>query len=438
MKKHVFLILLLTPLFVFNSCDKIEFETIAFATVNVALTQEAIQYDQIIFGGSVDIDLGPTRSFNQLETQNVEIGYVWSTNPNPTYERLCGLVADEGGCQSVIKEINRKVSLDPLDISTVNLKPGHTYYIRAFIFAEDQTYYSSAETFIINWSKLTDLPLDLKRQDAVNFVVNNQAFILTGQRDELLEDIWSLEINTSDWQEFGTLPTAIDRRTGAISFQHNGKPYIGFGKGKLGVLLDDLNVFHNAEWVPVTNDKISPRESALSLSLNDMTFIGMGKGPNGFLKDLWLIENDQILDSLSFPIEFASRSQAIAFTIDGQTGYIGFGESDKGLLQDLWKFSKNQPPQQIIIDGPIPASRKNPICFVLNEKAYIGLGVGENGWLKDLWEFDPETVSWKYATDFPGEPLFNPIYFSHENIGYVMGGLENTDQYSSSFWRFQP
>ena len=57
--------------------------------------------------------------------------------------------------------------------------------------------------------------------------------------------------------------------------------------------------------------------------------------------------------------------------------------------------------------------------------------------LKDIVEYDPIQNKWSRCGDFPGGARQNPVVFTINGKGYIMGGEDDTER-KADVWVFTP
>lgn len=86
------------------------------------------------------------------------------------------------------------------------------------------------------------------------------------------------------------------------------------------------------------------------------------------------------------------------------------------------------------------SSRDDGTTFVINTKAYCVTGL-ENGWQcnRNGFVFDANTETWSSIAPLPlGDERQYAIGFSHNNMGYVLGGINCNNVALNDFWQYNP
>ena len=256
--------------------------------------------------------------------------------------------------------------------------------------------YTYPEGFFVNnpWSPVADFSGNA-RKDAVGFAIGDKgytgtgrvSFYYSGTGTNIMEfnDFWEYDPALDQWTKKEDFPGGT--RYFAAGFSIGEKGYVGTGFDNTS---DDS---HNDFW------GFDPKQNT------------------------WSREAD-------FPGD--PRRGAVGFSINGK-GYLGLGYHDMhGTVyhyeHDIWEYD---PLSNTWTEIPsFEQNIINPMVFVANDKAYIVYGV-------KLWMFDPLDYTWEQKADYPGKS-FEGIAFSIDNKGYVGTGDLGGDNYTNSFWEYDP
>lgn len=141
------------------------------------------------------------------------------------------------------------------------------------------------------------------------------------------------------------------------------------------------------------------------------------------------------------------RERAVAFTANG-FGYVGTGVDTAEIVHnDFWKYDASNDTWAQVADMP-GIVRRDAVAFAINEIGYVTTGInavtsseiGANK-LADTWRYDPVLNSWTAAADFPGnggQGIYFAAAFVVEGKGYVVGGKQGPNNYSSQTYRYDP
>jgi len=138
-----------------------------------------------------------------------------------------------------------------------------------------------------------------KRSDALVFVFANRAYIVTGfNNGSYLTDFWMYDPATNSWAEKRKINDVSDedydddygdniRRSNAIAFIMNNKAYITCGQGN-GITSSTWEYnFENDTWVEKTTFEGTAREGALGFYVNNRGFLVTGSNSSFRFDDLW-------------------------------------------------------------------------------------------------------------------------------------------------------
>jgi N-acetylneuraminic acid mutarotase len=269
------------------------------------------------------------------------------------------------------------------------------YFVRSFIIAEDLRWHKTDTGYNQTVLRIrTLLPENLwikkddywggNRQDAVSFVLNNEAYIFGGFDGlNLYNDTWKYNPDNDTWQQVGTAGASQKGRRGAVSFIIDDEAWVGLGE------------------TDVVNNKL------------DSTFIYYTSATNS-----WREKYNE------FP---ESRKDAIGFTLqigNDQVGFVGFGKNSYGFeTSDLYKYLQEADTagtqlawQQVLMTSP-PA-RTGATVTVIENRAFMFGGEDNGVYKNDFWMFDGVSQypngTWQKLADFPGAARSNAVSFSLE------------------------
>lgn len=138
-----------------------------------------------------------------------------------------------------------------------------------------------------------------KRSDAAVFVYNNNAYIVSGfNNGTYLNDFWMYTPATDSWTEKRKISDATDedfdddygdniRRSNAVIFVMNDRAYLTCGS-RNGVIGTTWEYNINADtWADKTGFEGAAREGALGFSLNNRGYVTTGNNSSYRFDDLW-------------------------------------------------------------------------------------------------------------------------------------------------------
>jgi N-acetylneuraminic acid mutarotase len=162
------------------------------------------------------------------------------------------------------------------------------------------------------------------RRGATSFVINNIAYVGTGEDEQgLCNDFYTYSPIDNSWEAIATFPGEARRQ--AVGFELNGYGWIATGDA--GVLKNDLwsyNVVTN-QWQEKSNLPGNPRLGAVAWSTSPSAYIATGQDPTGaYLNDVWQYNYYQNAWTQRNIFIGGGRVNAIAMVINGSV-YVGGG-----------------------------------------------------------------------------------------------------------------
>lgn len=191
------------------------------------------------------------------------------------------------------------------------------------------------------------------RWAAVAFTLNGKAYVGTGvdESSDELADFYEFDPIHNTWDSIGfaneitRTGANIKGRKNAIAFSVGGQAFYGLGSRR-GDIADmwSLNL-ETKEWELVTNEfKGTARSGANTFVLNNgLCYIGGGFSGNAtnaqdFFNDFWAFDPTTGDQSEVAPFPGTGRRYAIAFSFNGK-GYYGGGENHERAFNDLWEYT---------------------------------------------------------------------------------------------------
>jgi hypothetical protein len=181
------------------------------------------------------------------------------------------------------------------------------------------------------WSQKADF-IGGARKQAVSFVINDMAYVGTGQSATgLKKDFYKYEPTTNTWTQLNDFAGTARRQ--AVAFSMGGYGWLGTGDD--GVLKKDFWMYNPSTdtWIQKTDFPGTPRSGAVGWSTFPTAFIALGEDNNfDYKKDVWEYNyyNNAWIQRAEFP--GSGRKNAIAFVLNGiafvGTGYSGVFEDD--------------------------------------------------------------------------------------------------------------
>ena len=204
------------------------------------------------------------------------------------------------------------------------------------------------------WTQKNDFP-GAARYAATAFYVSGKGYLGTGYGDieitdgdiasSNLIDFWSYDIDSDTWQEIATIDGS--KRRDAMSFVLNGEAYLLSGYDN--EYLDDMYKYDPQEdkWTELAHisdyeddsyddDYTINRASAVTFVAGGKAYVSTGvRGSNTI--ETWEYESSTDRWEQKTDFEGTSRSGAVAFTINN-VGYVATGGNGSYSFDDVWKF----------------------------------------------------------------------------------------------------
>ncbi len=218
------------------------------------------------------------------------------------------------------------------------------------------------------------------------------------------------------WHAITPFPSAV---AGAVAFVINNRAFVGTGQNQNGTDVGYFFEFHPElldssgaiVWKSVTeiggDGEKYRRHNAVAFVINNTAFVGTGeKNVNGqttYYNDLWLFippeKNSQALWIKRQNMPGNPRTGAVGFNIEDQ-GYVGLGYDGQNLLKDLYRYDPYTDKWYPIADykiGPQYTGQiqriKDAVGFGIENKGYVGTGYqGDTSaivYSKEFWIYRP-------------------------------------------------
>ncbi|MEY5001141.1 MAG: hypothetical protein RLZZ211_1177 [Bacteroidota bacterium] len=213
-----------------------------------------------------------------------------------------------------------------------------------------------------------------------------KGYIALGQTQTIafMNDLWEYDRSTDAWTQKANFSGAPRRE--AVSFVIDNKAYVGTGNSASGLKKDFYTYDPSTNaWEQISDFEGTARRAAVAFSMEAYGFLGTGD--DGTLRhDFWMYnpQSDQWIQKANFP--GSARSGACGWA-DFPVCYLGTGEdADHVFHNDLWEYNYylNNWTQRADLPGP---GRKNAIAFYLDGWGYIGTGYNDGVFLDDLWAY---------------------------------------------------
>jgi len=191
------------------------------------------------------------------------------------------------------------------------------------------------------------------RYGAVAFSLGSKGYISTGYDGNTLKDLWEYDPASNTWQQKASL--AGSKRQDAVAFVYNNKAYVVSGTNNSS-LLSDFYYYDQASdsWTRLRNINSSnddedydddygsniTRSGASVFLLGNKAYLCCGR-TTGVTNTVWEYNIDTDLWEPKTGMEGSAREYAIGFA-QGGIGYITTGTNGSSYFDDLWEFYPDQ------------------------------------------------------------------------------------------------
>lgn len=295
---------------------------------------------------------------------------------------------------------------------------------------------------ITTWKQLTNFP-GSPRASATSFVYGDKAFVCFGRsgwKTGFLKDVWEYNSTTDTWTQKSDFPGVP--RVKAIGGVIGDKAYVGLG----AVAPYDGNQYSDFweyelktdNWKQLASFPGEAKTDLFCAVVDSCIYTTEGFTATGFSENTYQY-NPKTNTWTKLSDCPMVRSSVAGFSI-GQKFYVGTGYKS-GNFKDFFCYNTLTDSWNRVADAPDGRVLSNGIA--INGKGYIMLGRYWNGMLdggkllKDIVEYDPVQNKWSRCGDFPGGARQNPVVFTINGKGYVVGGEDDVER-KADVWVFTP
>ncbi len=251
------------------------------------------------------------------------------------------------------------------------------------------------------WTKLTTVgtpPSARHGFDAVYDSVGHQLVIYNGQGAGLLNDSWTLNLNTLQWRDVSPANDAArpKRRYGSAGvFDPLSRSLVSFAgfTSEAGRFQDTQSLgLANNVWSDWTPGGTKPQVRCLLTGAYDkanrrmLIYGGQRSGPLG---DLWSFDlATRAWENLSNATTPSARYFTTSF-VDGTGNFIFFGgQTSNGNSDELWAFSQSARTWNRLNLSGGPSARNGSVSAYdeAGNRWFVFGGTGSNGNANDVWE----------------------------------------------------
>lgn len=318
------------------------------------------------------------------------------------------------------------------------------------------------EVFVGNWKWMPDFS-GLSRYGAASFVLNDQAYIVSGYNSNeklYLKDCYRFDANANRWEKMADFPG--DGRISAFGFAAGGKGYVGCGwNSSTNVRYNDVYEYDPTTntWAQVenfANDTIMATDStkaatgrygSVSFDINGIGYVAGGYGQS-YLNEVWAYDPSQPVGSRwSAKADLPRKCYyAQAFVINGLAYVLG-GNNNGSRPTSFYAYnpSSNSWERKRDITNATDddfdnnyssIAREAGCTFVIGGLGYITLGESSSS-LSTTWEYDPAQDLWTRKADFEGSVRSHGVGFSINGRGFITTGRASSASYDDT-WEFKP
>ena len=261
--------------------------------------------------------------------------------------------------------------------------------------------------------------------NGVAFAIGDLLYITTGVSGagNMGNNVYSFDTGVgASWQTEESFPAGMSRRQGAVAFVLDEKAYVGTGEDDSGEYLKDFWEFDPSkvpgeQWrqvasMPIQNMMSGPpeyqlgRTEAVVMVIDEKAYVGGGATGLVEHRDFWeftppVSESDTgqwVFHSL-LPAE--GQSQSVSMVV-GDRGYMGggFRSESSFFLQRFWEFDPlaSNGTYWTEINSFLGGGTVGGVAFTIGNEGYVGLGqtkiiggVGgfNNEPIQRIWQFTP-------------------------------------------------
>jgi N-acetylneuraminic acid mutarotase len=302
-----------------------------------------------------------------------------------------------------------------------------------------------------NWSVAPDFKGDA-RSEAVAFVINDTAYVLTGNSDRgSYSDMYAFDVTNGNWIKKPSLPG--DPRNGAVAFTINGKGYVGTGymsDPKTDRALRDFWEYDPTTQTWAQKDSLpgDARFDAAAFAVGGKGYLCGGYDGNKAFNDCWEFDPTAAVgyqwnEKASFPHKTRA---AVAFVLKNN-GYLVTGSNNGEIQKELYQFDPGhnlwttKRPLYNYSDQPYDdhyttITRQNAVAFTLDKYAFIATGTNSS-YVTSTWAYDADADTWKEYTGFEARAREGAVAFTVKNRAFVLTGKNGT-LYMDNMFEFNP
>lgn len=245
------------------------------------------------------------------------------------------------------------------------------------------------------WKELFWFPSDARKY-ATSFAIGDYGYVGFGSfMNEHFNDLWRYDPKTDSWTEMASFPDVVVDNTPVFTI--GDKAYI------LGVSSDGGHIWEYStssdKWTKKAKWPGDPGSGQVSFEVNGKGYVGMGSGLDGPETRFW--EYSPATDTWTKKADFPGKPRILAHSLSYKDkGLVVGGWADASAsslgqgLTDIWEYDpvKNEWSET---EHKYPGQgRIEMVSAVIGDKILMGLGAstinhGTTGRVGDLWQFTP-------------------------------------------------
>lgn len=232
----------------------------------------------------------------------------------------------------------------------------------------------------------------------------------------------------------GEFSTGLNRSS-AVAFVIDNKAYVGTGQGD-NPYFGDFWMYDMSTntWTQVANFGGGPRTEAVAFASNNMGYVGTGKSAAGLTNDFWKFDPSMNSWTQVSPIPGNPRKQAVAVSL-GINNFVGTGD-DGTFTDDFYKYDASTDTWTQVSDFA-GTPRYGAVAFGIYPNLFVGTGYDNTlSYTKDFWSYNSLNDTWTQVQDFPGTARSRAAGFSINGTGYVGTGYDG--QPTDDFYAYTP
>jgi N-acetylneuraminic acid mutarotase len=247
----------------------------------------------------------------------------------------------------------------------------------------------------------------LERGSATGFSIGDKGYVCLGQGETnpFFNDLWEYDDNTKIWSQKADFIGSA--RSQAVGFVVDNYAYVGTGQDANGLTNDFYKYDQQLNtWTAISSFPGTARRQAVGFAMGAQGYVGTGD--DGILKkDFWQYQpvTDTWVQKMDFP--GTARAGATGWGIF-PTAFIATGEDlNFELKKDVWEYNyfANAWVQRIDFSG---SPRKNAFSFEIDGIGYLGAGY-DGTFQDDFYAYSPMLILEEKTNKISSNIYPNPI-----------------------------